>query len=167
MAKKKYLELEIDKDNDVAVIKDYKYNSGLENGVDEFILPQNPPATRSELGVQTYFDLRGDSGSITAEVSRDTLKCYNQENITSLSIHIPESFSYGSYGEIDFRSNTHLHDSSIEITCDIPETTVNIVNAGSTIGSQSYKPPADANISLLFVNNGINILCGVIEATRT
>lgn len=79
-----------------------------------------------------------------------------------VTIDIPMDFDTGSFAEVSFIAGQNLATTGITINASgLP--TVVIVEYGVAMTVAEWRPEYGKQVSLLFCNNGLNIVCGVTE----
>ena len=96
--------------------------------------------------------------AITAVGNED--KSYSAENISSVTVTIPSTFKHGDSFGLNFKTGNTAPTMSV-INHTSPRIDFKYIVYGSA--SNSYTPKANGNISMVFINNGLNVLCYVNE----
>ena len=100
------------------------------------------------------------TATVSLSLETNTVKCFSGVKADAVNITIPATFVGGCFCEVDFVASTTLAANGVSITNNTSQT-LKMVQYGSVI--DTYYPPANAGVTMLFQNNGINIICSMIE----
>ena len=106
--------------------------------------------------VETKYD--NSTTSISYTLAANTEKTFNASNITSISLTIPSTSYQGFISEVDFFTGENPPSFNITNNSGKP---FKMVIYGLTL--DSYTPSPNAEINLLFRDNGVSIICAILE----
>lgn len=110
--------------------------------------------------IAEFTDDSESGATINVALETNTVKCFSGQSADTVNITIPATFVGGSFCEIDFIASATLAQSGVNIT-NATAQPLKLVQYGSTINT--YYPVGGAGVTMLFQNNGINIICSMIE----
>ena len=105
-----------------------------------------------------------DPWQVTLESNKLFINNQTPAHEGTVQITVPSQYISGSFSEVSFVSNDYIEANGITITNNRESTEpLKLVQYGMVITTSQFRPKSGSHVSLLFCNNGLNIICGIAE----
>lgn len=108
--------------------------------------------------LQTKVSVNSTSTSVSATAKDNRDDTFTASNISQVNVTLPDTFIHGQAYGINFKAGASAPTFNVTNQTGLP---LKYVQYG--FASDNYVPSANANVSIVFINNGINVLCYISE----